>query len=60
MSEELTTWGQLVERAAVDRGDTPGDASIQRIMSMSVAVTGSNTDAGFQSCGTGCGCAAQN
>ena len=60
MSEELTTWGQLVERAAVDRGDTPGDASIQRIMSMSVAVTGSNSDAGFQSCGTGCGCAAQN
>lgn len=60
MSEELTTWSQLVERAAVDPGDTPGDASIQRIISMPVGVTSGNADAGFQGCGTGCGCAAQN
>ena len=60
MSEELTTWSQLVERAAVDPGDTPGDASIQRIISMPVGVTSGNADAGFQGCGTGCVCAAQN
>ena len=60
MSEELTTWGQLVDRAAVDPGDTPADAPIQRIMSAPVPVTGSTGDAGFQGCGTGCACAAPN
>ncbi len=60
MSERLTTWGQLVDRAAVDPGDTPKDAPIQRIMSTTVAVTATSGQANFQGCGTGCACAAQN
>ena len=69
MSEELTTWGQLVERAAVDQGETPGDADFSDCPSasggdhypdLSSALTGTSGDAGFQGCGTGCACAAQN
>lgn len=57
MSEELTTWGQLVDRAAVDADATPSDAPIQRIMSAPAPVTGSGGDTDFQGCGAGCGCA---
>ena len=32
MSEELTTWGQLVDRAAVDLGDTPADSPVKRLV----------------------------
>jgi predicted nucleic acid-binding Zn ribbon protein len=60
MSEELTTWGQLADRAAIDVGDTPADAPVQRLMSAPVPVTGSSGDAGFQGCGTGCACAPPN
>ena len=60
MSEELSTWGQLVDRAAIDAGDTPTDSPVQRIMSAPVPVTGSSGDVGFQGCGTGCACAAPN
>ena len=60
MSEELATWGQLADRAAIDAGDTPPDAPVQRLMSAPVPVTGSSTDAGFPGCGSGCACAPPN
>ncbi|MGB0543453.1 MAG: zinc ribbon domain-containing protein [Longimicrobiales bacterium] len=58
MSEELTTWGQVADRAAVDVGDTPANAPVQRIMSAPVPVT--TRDPGFQGCSGGCACAAPN
>ena len=57
MDEQLTTWGQLADRTAIDLGDTPADAPIRRIMSSTVSVTGTSGQADFQGCGTGCGCA---
>ena len=60
MSEQLTTWGELAARAAVDPGDTRTDAPIQRIMSSTVTVTGTSGQADFRGCGTGCACADQN
>ena len=60
MSEELTTWGQVVDRAEVDAGDTPANAPVQRIMSAPVPVTATTRDPGFQGCGGGCACAAAN
>ena len=57
MSEELTTWGQLVDRAAVDPGDTPSDAPVQRILSTPAPITGITGDGGFEGCGSGCACA---
>ena len=57
MDEQLTTWGQLADRCAIDPGDTPADAPIRRIMSNTVSVTGTSGQADFQGCGTGCGCA---
>lgn len=60
MSEELTTWGQVADRAAIDVGDTPANAPVQRIMSAPVPVTGATGGPGFQGCGGGCACAAPN
>ena len=60
MSEQLTTWGELAARAAVDPGDTRTDAPIQRIMSSTVTLTGTSGQADFRGCGTGCACADQN
>ncbi len=60
MSEKLTTWGQLADRAAIDVGDTPADAPVRRLMSAPVPVTGSSGDTGLQGCGSGCACAPPN
>jgi len=61
MSERLTTWGELAQRADADVGETPKDAPIERLMSAPAAVGSSSAgDPGFQGCGGGCACAPQN
>jgi hypothetical protein len=60
MSESLSTWGEVAERAGLATGDTPTDAPVARLMSTPVPLTGSGPDAGFQGCGSGCACVPQN
>jgi hypothetical protein len=59
MDERLETWGQLARRADVDRGDTPADAPVERLLSAPVPHTSSGQAGGtdFQGCGAGCACA---
>lgn len=60
MGEHLETWGTLAERAGIERGDTPSDAPVERLLSAPAAVGGaSSSSAGpaFSGCGAGCGCA---
>ena len=33
MSEKLTTWGELCEKAGMEPGDTPAEAPITRLIS---------------------------
>ena len=56
MSERLETWGELVERVGADPGTTSADASVDKLLSAPVPLTGSSPDAGFQGCGSGCAC----
>ena len=56
MSERLDTWGQLAEHAGVDLGDTPSAASVERLMSAPVPLTGTGPSQDFQGCGSGCAC----
>jgi hypothetical protein len=56
MSEKLTTWGEVCERAGIALGDTPGDSPVDRLISGGSIVSSSalsNPDA--PSCGSG-GC----
>ena len=57
MSEELTTWGELSERAGIALGDTPAETPVERLLSAPVPLTGSSGETGFQGCGSGCACA---
>jgi hypothetical protein len=57
MSEKLSTWGELCERAALDCGDTPVDAPVQRMATGGNVVTSNSLGSGFEApaCGAG-GC----
>lgn len=33
MSEKLTTWGEVCEKAGLELGDTPAEAPVQRLIS---------------------------
>ena len=33
MSEKLTTWGEVCEKAGIETGDTPADAPVVRLIS---------------------------
>ena len=56
MSERMTTWGDLVDRAGVETDATPADAPVDMLLSAPVPLSGSKADAGFEGCGTGCAC----
>lgn len=63
MSQRLETWGELVDLAGTDPGDTPRDAPVERLMSAPVPLTSSGSDAadsGFQGCGPSCACVSPN
>jgi predicted nucleic acid-binding Zn ribbon protein len=58
MSEKLSTWGELCERASLDCGDTPADTPVQRLATGGNVVGSSNLGSGFDpapACGAG-GC----
>lgn len=64
MSDEVTTWGALCERAGEDPGDTDLSSPVEKVFNASLSIAkGTPTgidparggDAGG-SCGAGCGC----
>lgn len=58
MSEEITTWGELCDRAEIDCGGTPREASVMRKLS-AISLLGKKSEASPQGgggcCGGGCG-----
>ncbi|MDE0897374.1 MAG: hypothetical protein OSA81_00015 [Longimicrobiales bacterium] len=60
MNEQLETWGEVVARAGEDAADTPVSASVERLMSAPVPLTGSGRKVGFGGCGSSCVCVPQN
>jgi bacterioferritin-associated ferredoxin len=59
MSEQIETWGDLVERAGVGIGETPSDTPVTKLISAPVPITGSDGTKDFGGCGSGCGCVPQ-
>lgn len=66
MAERLETWGEVADAAGLERGDTPADARVERLMSVASvgsasdsasSAAGSGPAAGFGGCGPGCRCA---
>lgn len=67
MSERMETWGQVAAAAGMDRGDTPAEAPVERLMSMASlghSAHGQSSapgpEPGFGGCGPGCTCAHGN
>lgn len=59
MSETLSTWGELCERAGVDGGDTPKDAPVHRLATGGNIVSSNSLGSGSApapACGTGACC----
>ncbi len=57
MHENASTWGEVVEMSGTAVGSTPADAPVERLLSVTAPVPGSSGSAGFQGCGSACGCA---
>lgn len=62
MSESVSTWGELCERAGLSAGDTPPDAPLERRIGSAVPLTGARPGSreapGPSCCGpSSCGCA---
>jgi hypothetical protein len=59
MSENLSTWSELCERAGVETGDTPADAPVHRLATGGNVISSTNLGSGnapAPSCGTGACC----
>ncbi|HEX9887402.1 MAG TPA: hypothetical protein VGA70_12980 [Longimicrobiales bacterium] len=59
MSETLRTWGEVVERAGTDPGETSPGAPVERLMSTPIPISGNGEKSAPSrpSCGPGCACA---
>lgn len=57
MSEAIATWGELCARAGVERGATPADAPVQRLISGGAVISSANLGSTERPCdyGTPCG-----
>ena len=56
MSEHVATWGDLCERAGIDRGDTPADAAVTKLLTGGNVMTKATLGSGSApACPTG-GC----
>ncbi|MGB5830523.1 MAG: zinc ribbon domain-containing protein [Thiohalocapsa sp.] len=57
MSETLSTWGELCDRANLTRGETPAAAPVRRMATGGNLVSSSNLGSGnAPACGTGACC----
>lgn len=41
MNDSINTWGELCQRAGIDRGATPADSTVHKIISGGFVATGS-------------------
>jgi predicted nucleic acid-binding Zn ribbon protein len=64
MSERMETWGEVAAAARIERGETPSDAPVERLMSAASVGSSATSSgpsgapgAGFGGCGPGCACA---
>ena len=55
MSDTLSTWGELCERAGLEAGDTPADAPVQRLATGGQVVKSSSLGDAAPPCAAG-GC----
>ena len=55
MSERVSTWGELCERAGISPGRTPPDAPVEKLISLP-AIGSARPDAPPGPCGQSCGC----
>lgn len=67
MSDRMETWGEVAAAAGIERGETPADAPVERLMSMASlghsehgSSAASDSGPGFGGCGPGCACAHGN
>ncbi|HHH39912.1 MAG TPA: zinc ribbon domain-containing protein [Sedimenticola sp.] len=57
MSENLSTWGELCERAGLEPGDTPSDAPVKRLATGGNIINSSSRgEAAAPACATGSCC----
>lgn len=45
ISEEITTWGELAEKAGIEPGDTPADSPVKRLATGGQLLTGTDKGA---------------
>ncbi|HSW27973.1 MAG TPA: hypothetical protein VLH75_00650 [Longimicrobiales bacterium] len=64
MSERMESWGEVAAAAGIERGETPEDAPVERLMSAASVgsapgheVPSAGPGPGFGGCGPGCACA---
>ena len=56
MSDKLSSWGQVCEKAGIEAGDTPADAPVQRLATGGQVVKSSSLgDAATPCAAGGCG-----
>ena len=55
MSERLTTWGEVCDRAGIGLGGASADAPVEKLISLP-AIGGAKPEQGPGPCGAGCGC----
>jgi hypothetical protein len=59
MTENLSTWGELCQRAGVDTGDTPADAPVHRLATGGNIISSTSRGSGgapAPACATGTCC----
>lgn len=50
MKDTVNTWGELCELAAIDRGETPADSPVHKIISGGFVATGASSPAPRHAC----------
>ena len=57
MSDTISTWGDLCERAGAEPGDTPADSPVQRLVTGGSVISSNNLGSGSApACTTGSCC----
>ncbi len=56
MSERLTTWGEVCQRAGIEPGKTPADTPVEKVISVGFVKGSAGGGLPPGSCGHGCGC----
>ena len=57
MSDTISTWGDLCERAGVEPGDTPADSPVHRLATVGSVISSNNLGSGSApACTTGSCC----